>query len=474
MFSDLRFNELAVPRIDAIQIAGAVRTLASITARNLEKATPGGEPRQLKDRKEKMRRRLADWNDDITFERATQEVGRERILLSLYLEYTGRSDATWLPKFEEPIASSVLGTNGQSWHAGRRRQAAQLFFTHFDQLPPSGLSHLCRLLVDAFVLVETGGNESTGKWQRNRTLLFSPLGHWTVAGAAGTNETMPLLMERFGIPTNGRFAECLRQVYLLAALRGCPLGQEIPALAEIEALKRERASASQVLGAAALQIMVQRVAKEGGRKWSGEWPKWILRLGSDPRYGRATLEGAKWWGWATDDELRLAQQGITGVTLRFFIEFLRQSLEGATGQSQFKRRAKFLLGLDAAQKINDARVIVSAPIYVRIQQEFRDAGSVARFQDGGQEAKAVICLSCADDVFVIEGTHNFALRAFHKWFPLGDFWSHPQHVYERSKLVVPQADCPIYLTHGQRGGWVADFFSQLRTRFHIEWDDVRL
>jgi hypothetical protein len=329
-------------------------------------------------------------------------------------------------------------------------------------------------LVDAFGRVETGGNEATGKWQRNRTLLFSPLGHLAVAGAAGTNETMPLLMERFGIPTNGRFAECLRQVYLLTALRGCPLGQEIPAFAEIEELKRERASASQLLGAAALQIMVQRVAKEGGRKWRGEWPKWILRLGCDPRYGRATVEGAKWWGWATDDELRLAQQGITGVTLRFFIEFLRQSLEGATGQSQFKRRAKFLLGLDAAQKINDARVIVSAPIYMRIQQEFRDAGSVARFQDGGQEAKAVICLSCADDVFVIEGTHNFALRAFHKWFPLADFWSHPQPVYERAKLVVPQAHCPIFLTHGQRGGWVSDFFSQLRTRFHIEWDDVRL
>jgi len=281
-------------------------------------------------------------------------------------------------------------------------------------------------------------------------------------------------MERFAIPAEGRFAECLRQVFLLNSLRDAPLGNEISALGDIEGLKTERASKSQLMGAAALQIMVQRVAREGNRKWSDEWANWITRLGSDPRHGRATVEGTKWWGWATEDEFRLAQQGITGVTLRFFIEFLRQSLEGATGQSQFKRRANFLMGLDAAQKINDARVIVSEPIYMRMHQAFRDSGSVARFQDGGQEAKAVICLSCADNVFVIEGTHNFALRAFHKRFPLEDFWSRPRRTYQRSQLVIPQAQCPIFLTHGQRGAWVMDFFSQLRTSFHVEWGDVRI
>jgi hypothetical protein len=113
-------------------------------------------------------------------------------------------------------------------------------------------------------------------------------------------------MERFAIPSDGRFAECLRQVFLLNAVRDCPLGEEIPALADIESLKSERASSTQPMGAAALEIMVQRVANEGGRKWSGDWSNWITKLGCDPRHGRATAESAKWWGWATDDEFRLA------------------------------------------------------------------------------------------------------------------------------------------------------------------------
>ena len=92
-----------------------------------------------------------------------------------------------------------------------------------------------------------------------------------MALSATNEEPLPSLMERFAVPSDGRFAECLRQAFLLNAVRDCPLGEEIPALAEIESLKSERASSAQPMGAAALQIMVQRVAKEGGRKWSGDW-----------------------------------------------------------------------------------------------------------------------------------------------------------------------------------------------------------
>lgn len=470
---DFRFKELAMPRIDAFQIAGAVRTLESITARNLARATSGGEPRQLKDRKEKMRRRLMERNGNLTFEQATQEVGRERILLSLYLEYAGRSDATWLPKFDERIASSVLGTNGESWHAGRRRQAAQLFFTHFDQLPASGLSHLCRLLAGVFGSVEIGGHEPTAKWQRNRKLIFSPAGHLGVAGVAGTNEPLLLLMERFGIPNNGRFAECLRQVFLLNAVRGCPLGKEIPALAEIEALKRERASVSQLMGAAALQIMVQRVAKEGGRKWRGGWPDWITRLGCDPRYGRATAEGAKWWGWATDDELRLAQQGITGLTLAFFIDYLRRSLHGTEKEPQFTLRAQFLRCLFESGKIQSARLALNWAAYQRLDQKYRDVWTVAHLSATTDET-SMICLKCVDDIFVIEGTHSFGLRMFHQTFPIADFWEQPKQTYQDRELRISREECDAFLPHDQGGKWVYRFFQHLRTRFHIEWGDVRL
>lgn len=475
MSIDLRLDNLAAPRIAAIRVDGSTRALREITNRNLAKATQGAESIVFKNRKEEMKWRLMNRGNALTFEQATEGVGRQGLLLSLYLEYAARSDADWLDEFDEKVATSVLGANGRDWHAGRRRQATQLFFTHFDQLPVTGLSRLCALLLEAYDSMESEGQGPVIQWRCHRKVLFRPPGHQSVALSAGTNETLPSLMERFAVPSNGRFAECLRQVFLLNAVRDCPMGKEIPALGEIAepSLKAKRASASQLMGAAALQIMVQRVAKEGGRKWSGDWPNWITKLGCDPRHGRATGEGAKWWGWATDDELRLAQQGITGLTLRFFIEFLRRSLQGTDKEPQFALRARFLLGLFDSGKIQSARLALNWAAYQHLDRKFRDVWTVAHLSATTDET-SMICLKCVDDIFVIEGTHSFGLRMFHQDFPIHGFWERPKQTYQDRELRVSPGVCPVFLRHDQRGNWVNRFFHQLRSHFHVEWDDVRI
>jgi hypothetical protein len=470
MYLDLRLHDLPLPRIDAIRLVGAVGTLQEITNRNLKKATQGAESRQFKDRKEQMKRRLRERGSAVTFEQATNGVGRERLLLSLYLEYAERSDASWLPPFDRSIAESVLGADCREWSVGRRRQATLLFFTHFRQLPESGLGLLCEKLLEAYN-VDSGTDGQVGRWRQHRKVLFSSAGDQNVARAATKEEPLSSLMERFAVP-NGRFAECLRQVFLLNAVKDSPFGKEIPALAEIASIKTERASLSQPMGAAALQIMVQRVAKEGGRKWSGDWPNWITKLGCDPRHGRSTGEGAKWWGWATEDELSLAQQGITGLTLGFFIEFLRRSLQGTEKEAQFELRSRFLLGLYEAGKIQSARLALNWAAYRRLDQKYRDVHTVAHLRATSDET-SMICLRCMDDIFVIEGTHNFGLRMFHRIFPIRDFWKDPKQTYQDQELRISPGVCPVYLRHDPGGRWVNQFFSELRNRFHVEWDDVR-
>lgn len=453
-------------------LAGGIRLVQEITSRNIQKGT-GGEPKPLKDRKEKMKRRLMERDSTVTFEQATDEVGRERILLSLYLEYAARADEDWLDEFDENVASSVLGTNGREWHAGRRRQAAQLFFTHFDLLPASGLSLLSELLADAYGSAESEELGPGVNWYRHWSVLFSPEGHLAVAGSAEGPESLPVLMERYGIPNEGRFAECLRQVFLLNVVRNCPLGNENPALAEIEVLKTERASVGQMMGAAALQIMVQRVMREGERRWIGGWSNWIIRLGCDPRHGRANAEGAKWWGWATDDELRIAQQGVTGLTLRFFIEFLRRSLQGTEKEPQFALRARFLLGLFESGKIHSARLALNWEAYQHLDRKYRDVWTVSQLSATKDET-SMICLKCSDDIFVIEGTHSFGLRMFHRTFPIPGFWERPKQAYQDRELRISPGECPVFLRHDHGGNWVSRFFLHLRNRFHVEWDDVRL
>ena len=473
---ELRLTDLPMPRLDGIRLKGVTQTVQQITSRNLAKATHGVESKPFKNCKEQMKRRLIERFErgkSVTFEQATDVEGRERLLLSLYLEYSARNDSPWLPPFDQSVAKSVLGAGGNNWHGGHRRLATQLFFTHYDRLPADGLSQLSAKLVEAYAGLEVNRKNPADPWRQNRLLLFNAGGHHQILGAAMPFESLPEITVRFAIPKEGRFVECLRQVFLLNALRVCTVGQEISELREIESLKNERASAAQLIGAAALQIMVQRVAKEGRSKWSGDWPHWITRLGCDPRHGRATGEGAKWWGWATDDELRLAQQGITGLTLRFFIDFLRRSLQGTDKEPQFALRSRFLIGLFEAGKIESARLALNFATYERLDQRYRDTWSVAHLSQTSDDT-SMICLKCVQDVFVIEGTHSFGLRMFHRSFPIRGFWERPKRTYQDSELRITPSECPVFLRHDRGGNWVNNFFLQLRSRFHVEWGDVRI
>ncbi len=471
----LDLKEMPFPRIHAIQLVSAVRKLEVITDRNYANAAGDTNSRVYENRKDMMKRRLMNPGEGVTFEQATDVDGRTRLLLSLYIQYAAQPDASWLPQFDESHASSVLGENGREWNGRLRKQAVLLFFTHFEHLPFSGLSRLCARLVEAFESIEPEGEGPIFQWRFYRKVLFSTEGDQNVVRAAKKNEPLPSLIERFAVPSEGRFMESLRRLFLLNALKNCAFGEEIPALAEIasDSIREKRASASQLMGAAALQIMVQRVAKEGARKWSGDWSNWIVRLGCDPRHGRATAEGAKWWGWATDDELRLAQQGITGLTLRFFIEFLRRSLQGTDKEPQFALRSRFLLGLYDAGKIQSARLALNWSAYQHLDRQYRDVWTVAHLSATTDET-SMICLRCVDDIYVIEGTHSFGLRMFHQDFPIHGFWERPKVTYQDRELRISPRECPVFLRHDEGGKWINRFFDQLRSRFHFEWDDVRI
>src|SRR5262245_9009091 len=123
MYLDLRLNDLPKPRVAAIRLEGPTRILQTITNRNLVEATQGVESRQFQNRKEKLKQRLVERGEHVTFEQATDKVGRRSMLLSLYLQYATDTDAPWLPAFDEVIAHSVLGANGREWHAGERNKA---------------------------------------------------------------------------------------------------------------------------------------------------------------------------------------------------------------------------------------------------------------------------------------------------------------------------------------------------------------
>lgn len=472
MHIDFSLPNLPRPQFSEVLFRGPLTTVREISQRNRARLEHGNETRQFKNRKEELVKRLQRrGTTGESFDRATAVLGRERLLLTLYQEYFGREDArSWLPAFDNRIGRSLLGDTGGNWHSGRRRQVTLLFFTHLDRL--DALSFMCNRLIEAYSSAEPGGTEPARTWREQRKVIFDVAGPETIARQARVGEGLPHLMERFAIPNRGRFSEKLRQVVLLRAVEVAPLGSETAAFTEIESLKKERVFGDQLMGAAALKIMVQRVAAAGGGRWTGQWPRWITRFGCDPRYSRATVESAQWWGWATDSELRLAQQGITGLTLKFFIDFLQSSLRGTEREAQFTLRSRFLLALFESRKIQNARLVLNLYAHQQLPHQYRDPWNVAILH-GTTDQTSMVCLQCTDDIYIIEGTHSFGLRMFHRRFPVVGFWERPSRTYHDRDLRISPADCPVFLRHSPSGNWINRFFQELRATFHVEWYDVR-
>jgi hypothetical protein len=463
--SDLQ--DLPIPNIRETILEKPLRILKEIS----EKNGSAGETPQFRNRKEELIQRLKRRKiSGQTFEQATDVVGRERLLLSIYLEHLGRKDAKeWLPDFDNQVAASILGRSGQDWHSARRRQVTLLFFTHLGRF--HALSFLCARLLEAYNSAETTDPKDVRTWSVYRGSLFHLSGPENISKQASETVRFEQLMERFAIPKEGRFAEKLRQFVFLERMKAVRFGSVTPVFDEIERFRNERISSEFLLGSKALQIMVQRAAGEGAGKWPKEWSERIVRFGCDPRQGRASAEAAKWWNWATESEFRLAQQGMIGLDLAFFIEFLKNSLSGTGKEEQFKLRAWFLMRLFQTGKIKYARLVLNKADFHKLDPKYRNAAYGAARLVGTTDQTSIICLLCNDDIHLIEGTHNFGLRAFHRQFPVSGFWHLPDKEYSDRQLRNSPQDCPIFIRHA--GNWIEKFINELRVEFHVEWNDMR-
>lgn len=451
--------DLRLPKLSEALLKRPLNRLRQIQERNEAKWGAAGSSKIFNNRKEKLRKRLQAAvcpRLELTKIQST-EVGWQRLLLSLYVESHGQD---WLPTFDDEVATVILGTDASAWNTSRRRQATLLFFERFDSL--SALSFLADQLRKAYGVNVSAISGVGAIWASARSSIFHPDGPQRIAAKAAPSEKWEQLRERFGVPDKGKFSENLRQVYLLETLQRCALGDEPEVLQEIEKCRSESALDSLSLGAAALRILVLRVENEGRRQWPEGWRGWLVRLGCDPRMGRYSAEGAKWWGWATDSQWNLAVQGIIGLSLKFFFKFL----DGTVSAHQWEERREFLETLFEEGKILDARLVLNAQCLQRLPPKMRDKWNTASLTSTTEDT-CIIALLCSDDVSILEGTHTYGLRAFLRDFPVKGFWERVRQQYADSELRISPQRCPVFVAHN--GDWVGKFYRSLRRTLHIEW-----
>jgi hypothetical protein len=463
---DFHLRPLRAIRLDAKPLTAKIAHLAKLTAGWED----GNGDTMFPDLVDALRIRMKEGvAKGASFEECTAVKRRETTLLSLYLNDLSTDEIrTWLPAFDSYIASSVLGDTAAPLKIHLRRLATQLYFTHFGRERLPCLDWLSSVLRKSWIAETSENLDPAAKvWTEFANVLFAVDAPDKVADQWDREMSVEQLADRFYIHQRGLFRERLLESLILNRLSRTSLDENDGELCELVVKEKERMLESQHLGSAAVQILVRRAQKEKGSHVPEPWCEQLVIFACDPRLPNPQ-EQFRWWGWATREEKDVAIRSLSKLNLEEFIRLLEMSLRGTAAEHQFTERKDLLLNLFELGKVNEARLVVHQELYYRMDHKTK---KVLRpnWVKGGPQHTSFICLRCADDVYLLEGTHSFALRGFigASAFPIRGFWESDPKGFHDSQLRVHERTCQIYQRH-HVGDWVWDFNRQLRSR-HIEW-----
>lgn len=456
-------------RLDESGLQKAIVRLAKLTD-GMESAGVNSSPDVLEELRKCLKMGLPKGR---SFAECTAVKRRESRLLGLYLNDLSSPGAqTWLPPMNQDVAESILGKDPKTLKPHLRRLATQLYFTHYglERLPC--LELLCWILELAWMSAAPEKLDPVSKiWAENAHVLFAVDAPDKVAETWKSGMAVHELANHYEIHEGSLFRERLLEALILNRLRKLPLTGNNPELNEQVIAERNRVLASGLrLGAASVQILVNRSQHENHSIVPDSWSDQLITYACDPRIPNNEMQ-SRWWGWAKSSEKDVAIRALSKISLEEFIRLLEKSLVGTPQGHQFPARRNLLQKLFDKGLVIDARLVISSRIYQGLNAKTKEVLSPSWL--GGSQDTSFVCLRCTDDVYLIEGTHSFSLRGFIglEAFPIRGYWEGAPRQYLNSQFRVHETMCQIYQKHQGRY-WAWEFIQQLRRR-HIEWEIFR-
>lgn len=465
----LTLRPLDRPRINEGAVSEAERNLKRL-AEGLERGSAHGQA----DLVEVLRARLRQVGSIYTFAQAIQVPRLQWRLLKLYSQELSESVLpTWLPALGNDMVNLMLRTSGSQWHRSRRRDVTLLYFRHFDRI--DALTLISNMLLEAWTSGPEALDSDSRFWNQYANWLFAENAVERVAGEASKGESAAELLARFRITSDGRLAEAIRHQRLLGRLMKLDFGaNDLDLFHEIEDEKETLLHDGSNVGSRAVKYLVNTAISQG-KPLPPAWANQLVRFACDPRIPNTAAQ-QKWWRWATEEAKRTAIDALAGLTISEFLALLDDSLSSSNQRRQFKRRKLCLLQMLKEGLIADARLVIHDSVYSHLDSSILKSLMPEVVRGGGQKA-SFICLRCINDVFLIEGTHNFALRGFvgEAHFPIRGFWTGSCRTdYQDYHFRVTKSDCDVYQVHSG-DHWIDRLFEQLRDYpHHIHWPDLNI
>lgn len=318
-----------------------------------------------------------------------------------------------------------------------------LFLGCFDQLGTRLLpllGHLINQQCQRFLVMRN--EDLTDIWQvgKEHPWMFTPEGPSTFVDRVRQHgQELETSFRRYGLTgyDGGRFGDLCRATYYLEELRQLPVADWHPVMDELlkESVHRAPYKDGKLIGHAALEIIIDRVAGDP----SDAWQHFVLEIAGDPRIASSSAAYRTWWQMLGQERINKVRGWLSKLDLRLFLSAVEEYGKHSRNlelQRMFPARKKFLEGLLDLGLIKSTRLMLggSAAANIRHLLDGNTSVSYAELIGANMTNKAVLYIDCTS-FHLIEGSHSFKLWMYLAQ-PSSELLSYDKRYFTHSELTT--------------------------------------
>ncbi len=238
----------------------------------------------------------------------------------------------------------------------------------------------------------------------------------------------------------GRYIDVCRQHYYIKIISGLHPGDKHPIFNEI--IKKEISEQpfeDRLLGHKIIEIMIQKLLNFKGNI-PQNWINIILNIADDPRVSSSSESYRRWWSVIDLKYIEAMYGWLAGADLEFYLKLLENFAKYSNDNSlqrMFPARTRFLRGLHEHKLLKMSKLFLGSEprkeLLSSLNRDEKLRNKKPIFSKINDSNLSVIYLK-ADNIHIVEGSHNFSMRIYEKLPDNNPFTSYDKQYFDVDDL----------------------------------------
>lgn len=322
----------------------------------------------------------------------------------------------------------------------------------------------------------------------NSSKLFSSSAHiWLAELSDKSKFSIDVISDEYEISYKSELYNCAVSQIYISRLKKLTPNQNDPVLQDI--VKENIYNSSYIddnelfntditLGHKAIEILID-IIEQNNSRIEELWKNTIIDIAGDPRISRNNENYRLWWSLIDSHKRNLLISWLSKFDMALFLRLIEEFSEGKDDiERMFPKRKRLLDYIFNNNFIAYTRLFLGTRAIEFINKSYENHKIF--YTPVNNDRDAVIFFYKVKNAYIVEGTHNFAMRIFDR-IPekskLNDYseFVTKQDFYNLDKLYLNEFGNDIdKIIHHAGGKWIMKFVDILKNKYHVNINEDEL